>query len=91
VVLKEEYDKKVQERLAQASEITELRIEYGVQKENQAAILQSSNDEIQLFLGEVSEDIKNKSLQELVKQSCITDEQIENKTIDIILNQDNND
>lgn len=91
VVLKAEYDKKVQERLAQASEITGLRIEYGVQKENQATILQSSNNEIQLLLGEVSEDIKNRSLQELVKQSCITDEQIENKTIDIILNQDNNE
>ena len=91
VALKVEYDKKVQERLLQASEITRLRIEYGVQKENQSTILQSSNDEIQLLLGEVSEDIKNKSLQELVKQSCITDEQIENKTIDIILNQDNND
>lgn len=91
VVLKAEYDKKVQERLAQASEITGLRIEYGVQKENQATILQSSNNEIQLLLGEVSEDIKSRSLQELVKQSCITNEQIENKTIDIILNQDNNE
>ena len=69
VALKNEYDKKVQERIEQASEITRLRIEYGVQRESQSTILQSSNDEIQLLLGEVSDDVKCKSLQELVEQS----------------------
>lgn len=91
VALKDEYDKKVQERIEQASEITRLRIEYGVQRESQSTILQSSNDEIQLLLGEVSDDVKCKSLQELVEQSCVTDEQIEHKTIDILLNPDNNE
>lgn len=91
VALKNEYDKKVQERIEQASEITRLRIEYGVQRESQSTILQSSNDEIQLLLGEVSDDVKCKSLQELVEQSCVTDEQIEHKTIAILLNPDNNE
>lgn len=91
LALKAEYDRKIQERFEQASEITRLRIEYGIHKENQSTILQSSNDEILILLGEVSEDIKSNSLQKLVEQSCITYEQIENKTLDNILNPDNNE
>ena len=91
LALKAEYDRKVQERIKQASEITRLRIEYGIQKENQTTILQSSNDEIMFLLGEVPEEVKNSSLLELIEQSCITNEQIENKTLDNIINPYNNE
>lgn len=89
--LKEDYDKKVQERFNRALEITNLRVEYELQNEERYALMKSSDKEILMLTGKVDDNITSTSLSQLVKYSHISDNDIANYSINELLNDNYNE